>query len=388
MRHLTTLLLALGAMTQSAFAGVDATALFLPGTNPNGQLSLTNGPFNVTPMNVLVQVTGVTGQYTGWTFSNTPGGGPYPYTMVAKTDNVVEFNGGETTVIPRGQLFATTGIGNNASSFVTLTMPAGNYDVNVQVWRPTPNGNGHVAQLFVSPNVVLPVTQSPGMSRGIPRQMFSSASTGQAFAALQNIDVGGEVSWDTSCVNLSYVRLDSGVRPMVHGTLYMLGWEGKNEEIPIKVEVRSPSGQVWATGSSTVMSTGQFEVNVTPANAVPNNTACVVWVKAGHWLAFSQPFSQFVNGVCRVGNPPSFNTPTVISPTNGDVDGDNEVSILDYIALSNFFSFTRATHLLLWAINFPAYGAAPRDADLDGDDEVSILDYIILSANYGLQGVQ
>jgi hypothetical protein len=61
--------------------------------------------------------------------------------------------------------------------------------------------------------------------------------------------------------------------------------------------------------------------------------------------------------------------------TNGDVDGDNEVSIGDYAALS------------------AAYGSEPGDsnwnpnADLNGDGTVDIGDFAILSGNFGMSGV-
>jgi hypothetical protein len=60
--------------------------------------------------------------------------------------------------------------------------------------------------------------------------------------------------------------------------------------------------------------------------------------------------------------------------TNGDIDGDNEVSIGDYAQLS------------------AAYNSSPGDgnwnvnADLNGDESVDIGDYAILSQNYGLSG--
>lgn len=60
--------------------------------------------------------------------------------------------------------------------------------------------------------------------------------------------------------------------------------------------------------------------------------------------------------------------------TNGDVDGDNEVTLLDFSAL------------------IAAFGSLPDDAhwnpdaDLDGDEEVSLLDFAILVSNFGAAG--
>jgi hypothetical protein len=54
----------------------------------------------------------------------------------------------------------------------------------------------------------------------------------------------------------------------------------------------------------------------------------------------------------------------------GDADGDNEVTILDYLLVSAAFETTSTVP-----------GWDPR-ADIDGDGEVSILDYLLVSSNY------
>lgn len=58
----------------------------------------------------------------------------------------------------------------------------------------------------------------------------------------------------------------------------------------------------------------------------------------------------------------------------GDADGDNMVSILDYLALSAAFGKESG-----------GQGFDTR-VDFDGDRIISILDYLILSANFGLEG--
>ena len=60
--------------------------------------------------------------------------------------------------------------------------------------------------------------------------------------------------------------------------------------------------------------------------------------------------------------------------TNGDCDGDNEVTSFDF------------------GIIVSAFGSVPEDenwnprADLDGDGEVTLFDFGILSRNFGLIG--
>lgn len=66
----------------------------------------------------------------------------------------------------------------------------------------------------------------------------------------------------------------------------------------------------------------------------------------------------------------------------GDADGDNIVSILDYIALSSHFGKTSSASD--WNTN--TSGATPNSCDFDYDGEVSILDYVILSTNFDKEG--
>lgn len=87
-------------------------------------------------------------------------------------------------------------------------------------------------------------------------------------------------------------------------------------------------------------------------------------IKGPHWLRVVKTIVITDTGAT---------TPTY-SLRNGDVDGDNEVTIGDYALLST------------------AFGSTPGDpnwnplADLDGDDEVSIGDYAVMSAEFGAMG--
>jgi hypothetical protein len=88
-------------------------------------------------------------------------------------------------------------------------------------------------------------------------------------------------------------------------------------------------------------------------------------VKISHWLSYRTTLG--VTGAGSIG----FN---VLNLVNGDVDGDDNISILDYIALSASFGSETGQ---------PEFNAM---ADLDGDGIVSILDYLILSSNFDREG--
>jgi hypothetical protein len=67
---------------------------------------------------------------------------------------------------------------------------------------------------------------------------------------------------------------------------------------------------------------------------------------------------------------------------SGDIDQDNVVSILDYIALSSFYE--RDSTQAGWADDID--GIRPVDCDLDKDGTISIIDYLVLSGSYDLSG--
>ncbi len=88
-----------------------------------------------------------------------------------------------------------------------------------------------------------------------------------------------------------------------------------------------------------------------------------VSLKGSHWLRKTLPGVRF-----------PLTAPLRLSLTNGDIDGDNEVSLLDFGALVT------------------AFGSVPGDpnwnpnADLDGDEEVTLFDFGILIKNFGKVG--
>jgi hypothetical protein len=117
-------------------------------------------------------------------------------------------------------------------------------------------------------------------------------------------------------------------------------------------------------------SLGQYSISI------PVRGVVTLAIKPSHWLR-SAPSAQ----VLANGTPLTANFVTL----NGDVDGDNEVTILDYLVISKYFE--KASDDPAW-LTADAEGMRPVDADIDADGTVSILDYLIVSANYGLAGTE
>ncbi len=98
-----------------------------------------------------------------------------------------------------------------------------------------------------------------------------------------------------------------------------------------------------------------------------------VRVKASHWLSRLTPAVSVDNSI-DVGT---------LALKNGDIDGDNVVSVFDYGVLSDYFDRSAADADWTYVGD---NGFAPVDADLDGDSAVTVFDYGILSTNFDLVG--
>lgn len=98
-------------------------------------------------------------------------------------------------------------------------------------------------------------------------------------------------------------------------------------------------------------------------------------LKFGHWLGATADPVLSNDGISYTY---TFNL------LNGDIDFDNEVTILDYLILSGYYE--RSNTDADWNV-VGSDGFRPSDADLDGDGTVSILDYLIVSGNYEIAGL-
>lgn len=144
----------------------------------------------------------------------------------------------------------------------------------------------------------------------------------------------------------------------ITGMVVLGDYGGDVTRVPVLVEIRRP-GETTPLEVHEVYpeSNGAYEL-ITGINGVHD-----VGAKASHWLR-------------RVNYSVNLSGEVVVHfhLTNGDIDGDNEVTLLDFGAL------------------VAAFGAMPGDsnwnpnADLDGDDEVTLLDFGILVGNFGAVG--
>lgn len=127
-----------------------------------------------------------------------------------------------------------------------------------------------------------------------------------------------------------------------------------------------------STQTVALSSTGAYTL-LDPQQATGGNY--LIYAKTTHWLRKS--FTANSTGAIS-------QTGRNVSLINGDVDGDNVVSIFDYILMSD--NFEKDSTDQKW--NYPDFTSQQRisDADLDHDAVVSIFDYIILSDHFEQSG--
>jgi photosystem II stability/assembly factor-like uncharacterized protein len=141
---------------------------------------------------------------------------------------------------------------------------------------------------------------------------------------------------------------------LIQGAVNLGDFGGSASGLPVAVSIAQGSNS--ESLSASLDSSGRFSVETSLAGSGS------VAVKVTHWLRE------------RVSANLSDEASLSWSLVNGDVDGDNEVTLLDFGAL------------------VAAFGSVPGDshwnanADLDGDEEVTLLDFGILVRNFGMLG--
>jgi hypothetical protein len=144
----------------------------------------------------------------------------------------------------------------------------------------------------------------------------------------------------------------------ISGTVTLQEYVGDKTVVPVTIEVRNP-------GSTDPLET--HVVNLDEGARYSFQTLLRgtfdLSTKAPHWLR------QTVANVSIAGD-----VTVDFTLSNGDIDGDNEVTLFDFGAL------------------VAAFGSVPGDsnwnpnADLDGDEEVTLFDFGILVGNFGATG--
>ena len=147
---------------------------------------------------------------------------------------------------------------------------------------------------------------------------------------------------------------------LICGNVALQAFFGDPQTIQATLEIRNVGSTVpLETHALTLFASSGYSV-VTGLNPGTYDIA----LKPNHWLRHTQGSIT----VTASGATVNFST------SNGDVDGDNEITIGDYAQLSAAFA------------SMPGDGNWNAMADLDGDLEVTIGDYAILSHNFGMIG--
>jgi len=143
----------------------------------------------------------------------------------------------------------------------------------------------------------------------------------------------------------------------VSGTVTLADFAGDVTQVPVDVEIRE-GGNVVRSETVNLDSVGRYTLT-----DVEPGTYDIAF-KASHWLRVVVPVTVSNSDVSGVD----------VVLTNGDIDGDNEVTLLDFGALVAAFG------------SIPGDSNWNADADLDGDDEVTLLDFGVLVQNFGAIG--
>ncbi len=131
-------------------------------------------------------------------------------------------------------------------------------------------------------------------------------------------------------------------------------------------ETRSFTLAVVRNGSTVLEAPVDFGYNLVAVQKLALTDGVYDFVLKGtHWLSRRLSGVQVESGkTSRVS----------FALINGDADGDNAITVFDYIALSLSFGLRSDD------------AGFDQNADFDGDGEVTIFDYILLSQNFDLQG--
>jgi hypothetical protein len=167
------------------------------------------------------------------------------------------------------------------------------------------------------------------------------------------------IYWPVATTTLDVDNFSLQARPMLLGRVTLGDYMGEYRCQEVQVQVRNSTGATVWQGTLPLSVDGEFEV-VYETN-IPAGIYDVA-VRGTHWL------QRVVRAVSLPG------AVVDVELVNGDIDGDNEVTLFDFGALVQ------------------AFGSMPGDAhwnpnaDLDGDGEVSLFDFGVLVKCFGEVG--
>lgn len=165
--------------------------------------------------------------------------------------------------------------------------------------------------------------------------------------------VGG--GWNTE-QDLSFT-IEGRSTITIAGTVELQDYGGDRTVVPVTIEIREP-------GSTTALET--HVVNLSSEGGYSFQTLLQgtydLSAKASHWLRQTRSATLAPGAVVN------------FSLTNGDIDGDNEVTLFDFGRLVAAFGAV------------PGDGNWNPDADLDGDEDVTLFDFGLLVRNFGAIG--
>ncbi|MBS1704967.1 MAG: hypothetical protein JST40_03775 [Armatimonadetes bacterium] len=165
-----------------------------------------------------------------------------------------------------------------------------------------------------------------------------------------NFSINGPTAVDFPWTfNIDNIRVESAPGNTISGQISLGDFVGDVSTVPVTFDVKA--------GNTTEQITGTLDANGNYSIVTSLSGAAQIRAKAPHWLS-------------KIANANLGTNPVNISLLNGDCDGDNSVTIFDYVMLSDAFDTSVGD------------GGFVADADLDGDGTVTIFDYLVLSTNF------
>lgn len=160
---------------------------------------------------------------------------------------------------------------------------------------------------------------------------------------------------DVDAVDRTWMERIGNPHPMAFVRVGLGDWLGERQPITWTwVANGTPVG----SGSATPAADEVLELTAPQAGAL------TLRVKASHWLSASIPMTL---GTADLGG-------LTVTLRNGDIDGDNAVTVFDYDRLSDAFDTE------------PGAPGWNPSADLEGDGAVTVMDYDVLSRNFDAVG--